>query len=76
MTVTGSCHCGKIAYELDEDPPTAAMACNCSICRRNCKTGHEIQSRKIDVWRFRDGKAVGFLKMYDTLGFARVAGLL
>lgn len=34
MPVTGSCHCGKIAYTLDEDAPSAAMACNCSICRR------------------------------------------
>lgn len=34
MPFTGSCHCGKIAYEVAEDPPTTALACNCSICRR------------------------------------------
>lgn len=34
MTMTGSCHCGGIAYTLDEEVPTKAMACNCSICRR------------------------------------------
>jgi hypothetical protein len=34
MPVTGSCHCGAISYTLDEDAPTGAMACNCSICRR------------------------------------------
>jgi hypothetical protein len=33
MTMRGSCHCGKIAYSLDETP-TEAMQCNCSICRR------------------------------------------
>lgn len=33
MPIRGSCHCGKIAYSLDEEP-TEAMQCNCSICRR------------------------------------------
>ena len=33
MAIRGSCHCGKVAYRLDEDP-TDAMECNCSICRR------------------------------------------
>jgi hypothetical protein len=33
MSVTGSCHCGKIAYETESEP-TEAMQCNCSICRR------------------------------------------
>lgn len=34
MAITGSCHCGKVRYHLDEDMPTAGMSCNCSICRR------------------------------------------
>ena len=34
MPFTGSCHCGAIAYTLEEPAPTGAMACNCSICRR------------------------------------------
>ena len=29
----GSCHCGKIAFEV-EGELTGAMACNCSICQR------------------------------------------
>ncbi len=33
MAIRGSCHCGAIAYRLD-DEPTEAMECNCSICRR------------------------------------------
>lgn len=33
MSITGSCHCGRIRYTLNEDP-AGAMACNCSICRR------------------------------------------
>ena len=34
MTITGSCHCGAVAYSIEADPPTEAMECNCSICRR------------------------------------------
>jgi hypothetical protein len=33
MKYQGSCHCGKIGFEVDGDL-TGAMACNCSICSR------------------------------------------
>lgn len=33
MIYKGSCHCGKIAFEV-EGELTGAMACNCSICSR------------------------------------------
>ena len=33
MTHAGSCHCGRIAFELDGDV-TEALDCNCSLCRR------------------------------------------
>lgn len=33
MTHRGSCHCGRIAFEVD-GTPEGAMACNCSICQR------------------------------------------
>jgi hypothetical protein len=29
----GSCHCGRIAFEVEGDI-TGAIACNCSICQR------------------------------------------
>lgn len=29
----GSCHCGRIRFEV-EGTPERALACNCSICRR------------------------------------------
>ena len=32
MKVSGSCHCGKIAYEADVDP-TAAQICHCLDCQ-------------------------------------------
>lgn len=33
MKYKGSCHCGKIAFEV-EGELKGAMACNCSICSR------------------------------------------
>lgn len=33
MPYKGSCHCGRIAFEV-EGVPEAALACNCSICSR------------------------------------------
>jgi hypothetical protein len=33
MTHHGSCHCGRIAFDLEGDI-TEAIDCNCSMCRR------------------------------------------
>lgn len=33
MKYKGSCHCGKVAYEVEGEIDTA-MECNCSICSR------------------------------------------
>jgi hypothetical protein len=33
MKYTGSCHCGKVAFEV-EGEITSGMACNCSMCSR------------------------------------------
>jgi hypothetical protein len=33
MIFRGSCHCGRVAFEV-EGELTGAMACNCSICAR------------------------------------------
>jgi hypothetical protein len=35
-----------------------------------------LDTPKIDVWTFRNGKAVRFFEMFDSLGFARAASLL
>jgi hypothetical protein len=34
MSSKGSCHCGKIAFEVD-GKPDQLMECNCSICARS-----------------------------------------
>ncbi len=32
-TYRGSCHCGRVAFEV-QGQPDSALACNCSICSR------------------------------------------
>lgn len=54
MPFKGSCHCGKIAYTVDEDPPTKAMACNCSICRRRGALHHFTTPDKFTLEASRD----------------------
>ena len=34
MTITGSCHCGKTAFEIDGDTPKTLTRCTCSICAK------------------------------------------
>lgn len=34
MAYDGSCHCGAVKFTVVGDPPTTAMSCNCSHCRR------------------------------------------
>lgn len=43
---------------------------------RSKHDGQEIDTPKVDVWTFRDGKAVRFLEMFDSLVFARATNVL
>ena len=43
---------------------------------RHRPSGREINSPKVAIWTFRDGKAVSFLEMFDSLGFARTVGMI
>jgi uncharacterized protein len=46
-------------------------------CRwRDRKTGEETGTAKVDIWHFEDGKAVSVMEMFDTLGFAKLNGLV
>ena len=43
---------------------------------RHRRTGQEIDTPKVDIWTFAGGRAVRFLEMFDSLGFARTAALI
>jgi len=34
MAYSGSCHCGAVTFTVASEPPSEAMSCNCSHCRR------------------------------------------
>ena len=34
MKYKGSCHCGKVGYEVEMDELKGVMECNCSMCSR------------------------------------------
>lgn len=34
MAYRGSCHCGAVTVDVDMDPPSEAISCNCSHCGR------------------------------------------
>jgi hypothetical protein len=46
---TGSCHCGKIAFDVEGDF-AAAIVCNCSYCRR---TGNVLAFTTPDQFQLR-----------------------
>lgn len=54
MPFTGSCHCGAIAYTVDEEAPSEALACNCSICRRKAPLHHFTTPDKFTLHTPRD----------------------
>jgi ketosteroid isomerase-like protein len=37
-----------------------------STAWRNKKAGKVCETRKVDVWRFRDGRAIEFYEYFDT----------
>ena len=43
---------------------------------RHRHTGLLATTPKVDIWTFRDGRAVRMFEMFDTLAFARGAGML
>ena len=56
------------------DGDTAVWIGRCSW--RNKHDGKELDTRKVDIWTFHNGKAVRFFEMFDSLGFARAASLI
>ena len=41
---------------------------------RNRDNGNVVDTAKVDVWHFENGKVTQFLEMYDSLGFVRALG--
>lgn len=59
MAYEGSCHCGAVTYEVEDEIPGSAMSCNCSHCRRK---GFLLSF--VPIERFRLTSGAGGLKSY------------
>ena len=59
-------------YIVEENGDEIVMVGRCSF--RNKATGGVLDTPKIDICTFRDGKIIRFQESYDTLGFARAMG--
>lgn len=59
-------------FIVGEDGDEIVMVGRCAW--RNKATGRIVESPKVDIHSFRDGKVVRFQEVYDTLGFARALG--
>jgi hypothetical protein len=55
MKVTGGCHCGAVRFEAElDDPPVAALDCNCSMCRRTGFLHIMVPHAKLELLSGRD----------------------
>jgi uncharacterized protein len=41
---------------------------------RHRETGAEVDTPKVDIWHFENGKATRFMEMFDSLAFAKAVG--
>jgi hypothetical protein len=62
-THKGSCHCGRVTFEVDGDIK-GAMECNCSICRRKGALWH---AAKDDQLRILSGEADLGVYQFNTM---------
>jgi len=61
-TYTGSCHCGKVTFELVSDLKPA-LRCNCSICKRKSAV---MVTAKEGSFRVTGGKEYLTLYQFNT----------
>jgi len=62
-TYQGSCHCGRVAFEVDGDI-RGVVECNCSICRRKGALWH---AAKADQVRITAGEADLGVYRFNTM---------
>jgi uncharacterized protein len=60
------------AYQFIADGDDVVMVGRCAW--RHRETGAEVDTPKIDIWHFENGKATRFFEMFDSLAFARAVG--
>lgn len=62
------------AYQFIADGDDVVMVGRCAW--RHRETGAEVDTPKVDIWHFENGKATRFMEMFDSLAFARAVGMV
>lgn len=76
MIYKGSCHCGKIAFEV-EGEIKGAVACNCSICTRKGSLMWFVPREKLNLLTPEDAASTyTFNKHVIKHRFARLAAFI
>lgn len=66
MHVTGSCHCGKIAYEAELDPAGVSI-CHCSDCQMLTGSAYRVSVRvPAETFRMLSGEPRIYIKTADS----------
>jgi len=61
-------------YQFIADEDDVVMVGRCAW--RHRETGQEVDTPKVDIWHFENGKATRFFEMFDSLAFARAVGAI
>ena len=59
-------------YQFIADGDDVVMVGRCAW--RHRETGKEVDTPKVDIWHFENGRATRFMEMFDSLAFARAVG--
>ena len=62
------------AYQFIADGDDVVMVGRCAW--RHRETGAEVDTPKVDIWHFENGRATRFFEMFDSLAFARAVGVV
>jgi len=61
-------------YQFIADGDDVVMVGRCAW--RNRETGREVDTPKVDIWHFENGRATRFTELFDSLAFARAVGVV
>jgi len=71
MLHTGSCHCGRIRFQV-EGEIDSALACNCSICSRRASLLWFVPHDKLRLATPEDAAASGAMMKMKKLDIAQL----
>ena len=62
-------------YQFIADGESGADVVMIGRCAwRHRQTGAEVDTPKVDIWHFENGRATRFMELFDSLAFARAVG--